>query len=197
MTKFSDVLKTNITGYPKNIYDDGKTKLEVWKIYKMSQLTLLIANELFSEGEIGAVKVKINGVECVCLKPPRKMNPQIKDALQDERFETQGEDDIEATTEFLIIRLCQLGRVNILARIIGGWMNESDFPIITATAARLITSPIRICDAREPDTFLNVLFHAHTHFDYAVCDWNLSAEEKAEAYRMTRDSQIKFLFSSR
>ncbi len=107
MKNFSDVPKSDFDGYPKPIYNDGDTKLEIWKfngpIAEYSRLTLLIANKLFSEGEIGAVK--INGDECVCLKPPRKMSPQIRDALQDERFEAEGEDDIEPTTEFFIIRL--------------------------------------------------------------------------------------------
>ena len=106
---FSDVPKSDFDGYPKTIYDDGYTKLEIWKFKgafaEYSRLTLLIANELFLDGEVGATKVMMNGDECVCLKPPRKMNPQIKDALNNERFETEGEDDIEPTSEFLIIRL--------------------------------------------------------------------------------------------
>jgi hypothetical protein len=97
----------------------------------------------------------------------------------------------------MLFQMCQTGRVNILGRIISGWMNESDFPVITASAARLVTSPIRVCDAREPDTFLNVLFEAHACFDYALCDWNLSAGEKAAAYRMTLGSQIKFFCPGR
>jgi len=109
MKNFLDVPKSDFAGYPKTIYDDGDTRLEIWKfkgsMAEYSQLILLIANRLFSEGEVGAVKLKINGDECVCLKPPRKMKPQIKNALQDERFETVGEDDIEPTSEFLIIRL--------------------------------------------------------------------------------------------
>jgi hypothetical protein len=109
MINFSDVPKSDFSDYPKTIYDDGDTKLEIWKfngsIAEYSRLILLIANRLFSKNEIGAVKVKMNGNECVCLKLPCQMNPQIKNALDDERFETEGEDDIEPTNEFLIIRL--------------------------------------------------------------------------------------------
>lgn len=109
MRNFPDVPKSDFDGYPKTIYDDGDTRLEIWKfkgsMSEYSQLILLIANRLFSVGEVGAVKLKINGDEYVCLKPPQKMKPQIKNALQDERFETEGEDDIESTSEFLIIRL--------------------------------------------------------------------------------------------
>jgi hypothetical protein len=109
MRNFPDVPKSDFNGYPKTIYDDGDTRLEIWKLKgsmtEYSQLILLIANRLFSAGEVGAVKININGDEYVCLKPPKKMKPQIKDALQDERFETVGEDHIEPTSEFLIIRL--------------------------------------------------------------------------------------------
>jgi len=109
MKNFSDVPKSDFEGFPKTIYDDGDTKLEIWKfkdsMVEYSQLILLIPNRLFSEGEVGAVKLKITGDEYVCLKPPRRMKPQIKNALQDERFETVGEDDIEPTSEFLVIRL--------------------------------------------------------------------------------------------
>jgi hypothetical protein len=100
MSNFAD-------GYPKTIYDDGYTKLQVWKLKgsEYSQLTLLIANGLFSVGEVGAVNVMMNGDEYVCLKPPRKMSSQIKNALHDERFETEGEDDIKRDSEFLVIRL--------------------------------------------------------------------------------------------
>jgi hypothetical protein len=109
MKNFSDVPKGDFDGYPKTIYDDGGTKLEIWKFHASiadySKLTLLIANRLFSKSETGAVKVKIYGDEYVCLKPPCQMNPQIRNALADERFEAEGEGDIEPTNEFLIIRL--------------------------------------------------------------------------------------------
>ncbi|MGD0253526.1 MAG: hypothetical protein ABSC01_12620 [Verrucomicrobiota bacterium] len=117
--------KSDFEDYPKPIYDDGDTKLEIRKfsgsIAEYSRLTLLIANRLFLEGEIGAVKVKIHGDECVCLKPPRKMNLKIKNALHDERFEAEGEDDISHDGEFLII---QLG--DKLAFDIGRLFDEND-----------------------------------------------------------------------
>ena len=74
-----------------------------------------------------------------------------------------------------------------------GCFQESDFPPLTEATGRLVNSPIRYCDVREPDTFLKVLFEAHPSFAFALCDWNLAGEELAAAYRMTRDSQIVFV----
>ena len=78
-------------------------------------------------------------------------------------------------------------------QFLNGNLREGDFLTLTCAAGRLAQSQIRICDAREPDVFLKVLFDAHNHFDYAMCDWKLQGEELAAAYRMTRDSQISFL----
>jgi hypothetical protein len=96
--------KSDFEDYPKPIYDDGDTKLEIRKFAEYSRLTLLIAKRLFLENEVGAHKVRVNDVECICLKPPFKMNPQIKNALQNERFEAEG-DDISDDGKFLIIQL--------------------------------------------------------------------------------------------
>jgi hypothetical protein len=110
MTKFSDVRKSDINGYPKTLYDDGDTKLQIWAFKgsitsQTSILTLLISTELISKYGGGAVKIKIQGDECVSLDLPGGMNAQIRNALHGERFETQGEDDILPTDEFLIIQL--------------------------------------------------------------------------------------------
>ena len=109
MKKYSDVPKSNFAGYPKTIYDDGETKLEIWKFKgdfaEFSQMILLIPNGLISTGESGAIKVKMNGDDCVCIKPPRKMNPMLKASLYDKRFEMDGDDDILPTDEYLVIRL--------------------------------------------------------------------------------------------
>ena len=109
MKKYSDVPKSDFADYPKTFYNDGDTKLETWKFKgafaEFSQLILLIPNKLFSAGESGAVKVKMKGENCIFLNPPRKMNPKLKTALQDERFEMEMDDDILPTDEFLIVRL--------------------------------------------------------------------------------------------
>jgi len=78
-------------------------------------------------------------------------------------------------------------------QLLDGNLSERDFPVLTCAAGMLSKAPIRICDAREPDVLLRVLFDAHKHFDYAVCDWKLDGDELAAAYRMTQDSQISFL----
>src|ERR1035437_2353392 len=70
---------------------------------------------------------------------------------------------------------------------------EDDFPIIMQSAGQLVSNPIRICEAREPDTFLKVLVEARHLFEYAVCDWPLAGDELAGAYRLTQDSPITFL----
>ena len=69
-------------------------------------------------------------------------------------------------------------------------LNESDWPYLLNAAGRLASAPLRICDTREPDTFPTMLHAAHPHFDHALCDWPLSAQEKAEAHRLTHNSPI-------
>ena len=93
----------------------------------------------------------------------------------------------------MLFQMGQNRRTNCMARIISGQMVEADFPVLTATAGRLHRSPLRICDAREPDVFFEVLAEASSYFDYAVCDWKLSAREKAEIFRITHKEKIKFL----
>jgi hypothetical protein len=78
-------------------------------------------------------------------------------------------------------------------RLLDGNLSEIDFPVLTVGAGKLSNAPIRICDARNPDTFLKVLFDAHKAFEYAMCDWTLGREEAAAAYRLTQDSPITFL----
>ncbi len=94
-----------------------------------------------------------------------------------------------------LFKLGQQGRLNRLARIIAGSMPESDFPRIMKAAGRLAgaSNIVSLCDASEPDTFLPRLRLTYRQFDYALCDWNLTAQEKAEACRITRHSRIKIL----
>lgn len=93
----------------------------------------------------------------------------------------------------MLFQMGQKHRTNYMARIISNQMVEADFPVITAAAGRLNGSLLRICDAREPDVFFEVLAEARSYFDFAVCDWKLSAREKAEVFRITRKSKIRFL----
>jgi hypothetical protein len=91
----------------------------------------------------------------------------------------------------MVFQMCQRGRSNQMPRIISGWMNETHFGKMLNAAGRLVNAPLRICDTREPGTFLTVLPFVHRHFDQALCDWTLSAEEKAEAHRLTHSSPIQ------
>lgn len=75
----------------------------------------------------------------------------------------------------------------------GGDLREIDFARLTAGAGRFAHAPVRICDAREPDTFLRVLWDVHGAFEFAICDWKLAGEELAAAYRLTCDSHLMFL----
>ena len=72
-------------------------------------------------------------------------------------------------------------------------IQEEDFPVLMRSAGQLLSGPIRICDAREPDTFLKVLVQAQQLFEYAVCDWPLADHEWAAACRLTQDSSITFI----
>ena len=92
-----------------------------------------------------------------------------------------------------IVYLMSRGGSRFTANYLNGMLCESDFPVLTCSAGMLAMSPIRFCDARDPDVFLKVLFDAHPHFDYAFCDWQLAGAELASAYKMTSDGRISFL----
>ena len=92
-----------------------------------------------------------------------------------------------------IVYLMCRGGSRFTAHYLNGMLCESDFPVLTCSAGVLSVSPIRFCDARDPDVFLKVLFDAHPHFDYAFCDWQLAGAELASAYKMTSVGRISFL----
>ena len=90
----------------------------------------------------------------------------------------------------MVFQMCQQGRTNPMPRLISGWMNESHFGHILNAAGRLASAPLRICDTREPDTFPTLLQAARPHFDHALCDWPLCAQEKAAAHRQMHNAPI-------
>lgn len=91
-----------------------------------------------------------------------------------------------------LFQMCMRGNI-LTESFLDGDFKERDFPVLTSAAGKLSFSPIRICDAREPDTFLRVLSDAHKAFEYAMCDWSLEGDELAAAQRATQDSPITFL----
>jgi hypothetical protein len=91
-----------------------------------------------------------------------------------------------------LMHMCMPGDT-LSERLLDGALREIDFARLTVGAGRLAHAPVRVCDVREPDTFLRVLFDAHEAFDFAICDWKLAGEELAAAYRLTRDSHVTFL----
>jgi hypothetical protein len=107
-TKFEDISSINMEGFPKTVYDDGETRLEVWKseggiTREVNSLNLLIANQLLGDAE-GAIIVNIRGDEHVSLDLPSIMNVKIRNALQGRHFEAEN-NDIQLTDKYLIIRL--------------------------------------------------------------------------------------------
>ena len=107
-TKFEDVININMEGYPKTVYDDGETRLEIWKYEgaitrEVNSLNLLIPNPLLEEAE-GAKIVNIRGDEHVSLDLPSEMNVKIRNALHGRHFEAEN-DDIQLTDTYLIIHL--------------------------------------------------------------------------------------------
>lgn len=105
MNRFVDICQRNLEGYPRTIYKDEKTRLEVWKFNKISILTLLICNTLLTEEEKGVVDCEINGVPYLVLSLPSGMAPEVRHALDEERFEAEMEEDVEFTDDYLVIYL--------------------------------------------------------------------------------------------
>jgi len=91
-----------------------------------------------------------------------------------------------------LFQMCMSGNI-LTEAFLDGNFKESDYPVLTSSAGKLSFSPVRICDAREPDTFLRVLSDARKTFEYAMCDWTLAGEEAAAAHRLTQNSTIAFL----
>ena len=93
----------------------------------------------------------------------------------------------------LLFQMCMFGGNILTEQFLAGNFQESDLAVLTSAAGRLSNAPIRICDARNPGSFIEVLSAAHKSFEYVLCDWTLDGEELAAAYRLTRDSDITFL----
>lgn len=92
----------------------------------------------------------------------------------------------------IIFHMCRGGsRFN--EDFINGYIPEVDFAFLLCMTGALARAPIRICDVRDPSTFLPMFFEAYPHFDCALCDWDLEPEEIQAIIRITKDSPIAFL----
>lgn len=93
----------------------------------------------------------------------------------------------------VLFHLCMRGNI-LTEAFLAGEMRERDYPVLTVAVGKLVRAPIRICDARDDETFLSVLRRIATAFEYAFLDWVPSLEELEAARRIADSSKAKFLF---
>lgn len=100
--RFAELLKTNKSGYPKSIFDDGETKVQVWN-RGSSELVLLIDNRIIPKNAEMLSKTWGHDEWRVSFQPPAKVNSQISRILRSYLFD--GPEDFLETDEFLMVRL--------------------------------------------------------------------------------------------
>lgn len=90
--------------------------------------------------------------------------------------------------------LCEMAQVSF-PRFFHGELTESDFQRLTEAMRKLANSPLKICDASQPEMFRKALhLTASNPVDYVICDWVLDEEELALAQHFTRNSQTSLLY---
>lgn len=127
MNIFADERRRNVQGYPRTIYDDGDTRIEVWKYNNVSILVLLIPNHLLTQNEPGATRWKINDIDFINLELPAGTNPLLREALDCQRFASEDSDDVLATDEYLRIHL-GITLTNDFGELLDRWKVNYDRP---------------------------------------------------------------------
>ena len=76
-----------------------------------------------------------------------------------------------------------------------GRMREKDFPMLTATSARIVHAPIRVFLTPQPAKFGAALADAQWKADhvFVLCDWQLVNAELGEALALTAGGRVTFL----
>lgn len=106
MKSFNDVHKTNLPGYPRTLYEDADTLLQVWKRGNISCLTLLISKHLLPDtqtGEIDIEAIKNGRRGRNRLSLPLKMKAQIRQVFDGLPLDTNDIDGFEVTDTHVII----------------------------------------------------------------------------------------------
>lgn len=98
----------------------------------------------------------------------------------------------------LLAAICEMARVPI-PRVLNGELGDRDFPRLICTVGRFSCAPLRVCDARDSGTLLNVLptLFLEDAACFVVCDWHLEGEEWAAALELKDESPITFMCPSR
>ncbi len=85
---------------------------------------------------------------------------------------------------------------NVLPRnVFEGCMWEENFPILTATSARIVEAPIRVFLTPQAAQFGAVLAGAQSKADhvFVLCDWQLVNAELGEALALSAGGHVTFL----
>ncbi len=93
----------------------------------------------------------------------------------------------------LIFQMCKIAVIPC-ERLLAGHFVVRDFPVLTGSAARLATAPLKLCDARPKGAFVNAVATLVKAGGpcRAVCDWVLEDDELLAARRASREAQILF-----
>jgi hypothetical protein len=95
----------------------------------------------------------------------------------------------------LVSAICEVAEVPT-PRVVNGELEDRDFSRLTGAVGRFASSPLRMCNAREPGAFLNLLpkLFSEEADCCVVCDWSLEGEDLAAAVQLKDESQISFLW---
>ena len=90
--------------------------------------------------------------------------------------------------------MCEWADVEI-RRVISGRLEEEDFTRLTSVCWKVAPAPIKVCDARNPGSFLKSLpqLVSEEETSYVVCEWELEGEELSTAKQWSLDSGMTFL----
>jgi hypothetical protein len=94
----------------------------------------------------------------------------------------------------VLLAMCEWADVEI-RRVISGRLEEEDFTRLTSVCWKVAPAPIKVCDARNPGSFLKSvpLLVSEAEASYVVCDWELEGEELSTAKQWSLESGMTFL----
>jgi hypothetical protein len=95
----------------------------------------------------------------------------------------------------LLSAICYQAEISI-AHVIGGKFSDRDYDRLEVEIGKLKKSPLKICDASQPDSF-QMAFPALISSKSAslvICDWTLAGEELAMTKNLSQDQNISILY---
>lgn len=106
MKRFKDLIKENNPGFPRTIYKDANTRLQIWKRGDSTWLRMVIAKRILptnKDGEIDVLAVSPGDHITKRLVLPDKMKPGIRQVFSGWDFDSDAINNVEATDTHLLV----------------------------------------------------------------------------------------------